>query len=673
MWGIFLLAVMAFIAVLYVPGFFVGRAFRVSRFASITIAPAFSLLIVSLFGVLFEKIGIHCPGFTILATATAAAIAIYALGWGIARARRNTETENIIEIHIESFWKIALVYVAIAFAIVSIVYLGSIDGPMSFARNDDTNSHLSYVRSFLDTQTYSTLNMSTYLNLSVPGGFYPAALHVAVAIVASFFNDNVTLAFNAAVVVFSIFVFPLAICLLNSIVFEKYRRAVWMGSLFPVAFCGFPWGFLVFGQLLSNIAAFMIVPISLVLFISAVNESRIEHKIILGFLCLASLLAVALTQPNGVFTFGIWAALFCLSRCFFPPASKSLVLSKKSIVAAFAVCIVACFLWVAMYKAPFMSGVVGFHWDATLTIPQGIASSLLFTFSPRQGIQPFLSLVVLAGIVYSCRRPRYLWLVVAYLIAAAMFVIDVSYDGPGKNFLTGFWYTDSYRTGAMAALYAIPIAGLGFAQLSEWSSALLERRFSNLADNSNASKISICLLVSIFAIFEFLPLQYSFIGEKDMSLGLSQIAKELETRYSWQEGLTSEENAFIQETMEVIPEGALVVNDPSDGSCWAYGVNGLNTYYRRTYSSGAGTWDENELIKTGLRDIESSPELQSLASKYGIRYLIVLDDKTSDHPTTYTYIFDPEEWQGVQSIDENTPGFNLVLSKDDMRLYEITY
>lgn len=31
----------------------------------------------------------------------------------------------------------------------------------------------------------------------------------------------------------------------------------------------------------------------------------------------------------------------------------------------------------------------------------------------------------------------------------------------------------------------------------------------------------------------------------------------------------------------------------------------------------------------------------------------------------------PENWTGVTNIDENTPGFELVLSEGDMRLYKI--
>ncbi|MFR0868103.1 MAG: DUF6541 family protein [Adlercreutzia sp.] len=46
-------------------------------------------------------------------------------------------------------WKAAALYVAVAFAVVFVVFLLAIDGPESFSRNDDTTVHLAIVRGFL--------------------------------------------------------------------------------------------------------------------------------------------------------------------------------------------------------------------------------------------------------------------------------------------------------------------------------------------------------------------------------------------------------------------------------------------------------------------------------------------------------------------------------------------
>ena len=77
----------------------------------------------------------------------------------------------------------------------------------------------------------------------------------------------------------------------------------------------------------------------------------------------------------------------------------------------------------------------------------------------KKGIIDFV-IAVLAGVIYTCRNRRYLWMTVAYAFAFVVYVIDVSTDGVVKQVLSGFWYTDYYRTGAMTALFAIPLDGL---------------------------------------------------------------------------------------------------------------------------------------------------------------------------------------------------------------------
>ena len=64
-----------------------------------------------------------------------------------------------------------------------------------------------------------------------------------------------------------------------------------------------------------------------------------------------------------------------------------------------------------------------------------------------------------------------------------------------------------------------------------------------------------------------------------------KIHAEVSSRYSWEKGLTSEEDAFVKRVMSLAGCDC-VVNVPSDGSCWSYGVEGLNTLFRRSATAG---------------------------------------------------------------------------------------
>ena len=80
------------------------------------------------------------------------------------------------------------------------VFLHAMGDPASFSLLN-IRRHLSVVRGFLDSGTYSTLNVTKYLDLGEAGGYYPAAWHVVAAVVASFVGNKVALATNAMILV----------------------------------------------------------------------------------------------------------------------------------------------------------------------------------------------------------------------------------------------------------------------------------------------------------------------------------------------------------------------------------------------------------------------------------------------------------------------------------------
>ena len=48
-----------------------------------------------------------------------------------------------------------------------------------------------------------------------------------------------------------------------------------------------------------------------------------------------------------------------------------------------------------------------------------------------------------------------------------------------------------------------------------------------------------------------------------------------------------------------------------------------------------------------------------------------LDQPDDSEATFYGAFYDPDKWTGVLRIDETTPGFECILSDEDMRLYRI--
>ena len=116
-----------------------------------------------------------------------------------------------------------------------------------------------------------------------------------------------------------------------------------------------------------------------------------------------------------------------------------------------------------------------------------------------------------------------------------------------------------------------------------------------------------------------------------------------------------------------------MINNPDDGSLFLYSVYGLNMYYR--------TWNpptqddetkESNLIRCHLNELSSNDDVKKAVKKTGAKYVLQLDhgDQTQEYRIQYNHDND-SEWRGIDLIDETTPGFTLVASNDDIRLYRI--
>lgn len=664
MWVTFASAICIGVAVLYVPGYLVGRAVSLERFASVAVAPAFSVAALVILGVILNAAHVSCDGWMLLLACAALCLLIYGAARGLRGLKGCDGYTRSDRIAADGEWALVALYVGVAAAVSLVVFVHAMGDPVSFSRNDDTTVHLSVVRGFLDSGTFSTLNVTKYLDLGESGGYYPAAWHAITAVVASLVGNQVVLATNAMIFVVCAFLLPVGLLFLLRQLFPDNKLALYAGSLFSVAFCGYPWGFVVFGQLLSNLLSFALIPGALGLLISGLNVSGLSKSgCAVAYAC--SMISVALAQPNGAFTLGIWSVVFAVSYLW-GKQSDGCWSGKR---AAIILCLVACTAWVLLFVAPPLQGAVTYSWKSTLSVPRAIVSGLLFMFTNREGVQPFLTILVLLGVAKTLKDRRLRWLSVSYIAALSFYVIDVATDGFVKQLLTGFWYTDYYRTGAMTALFAIPLAALGFAWLVKLGTSLLEKMRLG-RQRANNSRVVAAVLVILLTACQFAPVRFAF-GKTDVRPGLMKIHAEISSRHSWEKGLTSEEDAFVKRAMSIAGRDC-VVNVPSDGSCWSYGVEGLNTLFRRSATAGPSESEPYAtVLRTKLCDYAASDEVREAVEKTGARYVMLLDDKSCDDRTVVKLRYKEEDWVGIESIAQDTPGFTLVLSEGDMRLYRI--
>ena len=657
MWGSLIFGVLACLALLYVPGYLLGRAARLQNFKAVVLAPAFSLFAMAALGIVFYQVGFSCSCAVLAGAMLVLCLLVRAVASGVRKIRRPAAGRLAgLAADDAQAWKLAALYVGVSLVLTVVLFLLQIDGPESFARNDDTAVHMSFIRHFLDTGFYSSLHVASYDN---SGQFYPAAWHVLAALVSSLAGDNVMVGVNATVIVFLVFVFPLNCALFFREFLAENRPAQLAGSLFVLGFCAFPWGFLVFGQLFANMVSWMLIPGALVLLRDIVEASDARRRVVLGLMFLLALCAIALSQPNGVFVLGIAGVLWGVSRMFYAPGQRYAIVGRSRVLAAVALVAGACAVWGLLFLAPPLQSVTSQQWAAELSVPEALAAGFSFMFSSRGGVQPGLSVLVLLGIVYSVRNRRYLWFAIAFALAMTMYLVDVSTDGVVKQVISGFFYNDYRRTGAMAALFALPLAALGFGWIAQAA-----------ANWTSRSWVGPGILVVALCAVQFFPLSLDY-GSRTVKTGLVEICSQIQTRYSWDDKYTGEERAFVQKVMDAIDDDAYVANFPFDGSVWAYGTDNLKTFTRRAGNTSAADGETNKLIRTHLADVATNEKVQKAVRARNIRYVLLLDLAGTSDRTLVEFRYDEKNWRGVEGINDETPGFTLLLSEGDMRLYEI--
>ena len=171
------------------------------------------------------------------------------------------------------------------------------------------------------------------------------------------------------------------------------------------------------------------------------------------------------------------------------------------------------------------------------------------------------------------------------------------------------------------------------------------------------------LIAIIFSALNYYPGENSPFGDIRI---IASVQNATEGNY-----YDNNEVEFVEEVKRTVPEESLIINQPFDGSLFSYGISDLNIYYRDIsgYENERET-EESKLIRNSLSAITSNNAVKDVVHESGACYVLLLetDQKESD-PTYPTY--NKDDWKGLQSITDKTPGFEVVLAKDDMRLYKI--
>lgn len=681
MWISFFLGCLICTLVLYLPGLLLCHGLRLNAISSVCCAPVSTIALVEIFTIFYGAVGIECTWFSVLAPI----VAIGAILASILHFRPRKPSVGLPTI--ESNWAILAIYIIVGTIVCTYVYVKCLDGAASYYCRHDNLTHYNVVRVFVESGQWSPLAISNFtpqeisLNSFPAAGFYPAAWHAIAAIGTELVDCNPLIVENALNAVIAGIVFPVSCFGCIRALFPANNLAVIAGAFVCVGFTAFPWAFFIKGPLYPNMLANAIIPALIGSFVSLTRkgESRSSNAFPLFMICLLGFIALALSQTNSLFTAFLFLIPYGAHRLSQIVSASSSFMNSTLGKTCFFVCysIAIVLIWTLMYNIPQISSVTHYEnaGDVNLNLTDGLFNTLSFSFfaSFPQWVLVITSLIGCIHLIVERRT----WVIVPALFTLGLYWISKVFLGQPKMFLAGFWYSDPWRIAACAALFLIPIASLGLSLLIDLLCKFVSTSAQHgPAKHSNRRIILVCMVSVLLAYscYNYFPNFHELRGG-DHTTAFGYIRQRITRSYdmSREQVYSAEEQDFVRKALETIPDGSLVINQPQDGSVFAYGIDGINTYYRYI-NPAINRTDEGELIRTELDKIASNNDVRKAVEKIGAKYVLVLDQDIPFDEGKWLAQYSEsktKQWAGINAINDSTPGFRIVLSSGDMRLYEI--
>ncbi len=354
--------------------------------------------------------------------------------------------------------------------------------------------------------------------------------------------------------------------------------------------------------------------------------------------------------------------------------------SRNKVLAFALSAVVFIILWFVLLQLPFFAEVVNFPntGGLTLTPVESFIASVTFEFYVGQPPQTILAIVAFVGCVVAIKKHR-VWLIFPAVYMVIAYGVSRCTDEYLRNVLCGFWYNDPWRLADAAAIFLVPLITMGLsAIIVAIAKSYDERKASkrpNATHKQSSLRVVTAVLLVVFTCYNFFPSYHNLVTHKrewsPFGFMRDRIAREYSTTRD--HVYSTKEKDFVNRAMEMIPDGSLVINSPEDGSLFAYGVNGINTYFRHP-TTGSLTDDAN-MIREGLDTIAESEEVRRAVKDVSAEYVLLLDQGVPYDEGKWllqTTEDSLKRWDGINRITDETPGFETVLSDGDMRLYKIT-
>lgn len=561
-------------ALLFLPGLAVAAAAKIRGLRAAAAAPGISVSVVAISAIAAPFAGLSWSLLPVLAvTLIVAGIAFAASAM---LARKNIHAGPLkADRQPRSLGLAPLLAVVVAAVLIGRRLMDAMGQPASFSQTFDNVFHLNAIRYILDTGSGSSLT----LNSMTGAASYPAAWHDLVSLLVGMSGDGIPASVNVISLLVAAIVWPLGCIYLARTVWGGRPAVSISAGVCSAAFGAFPISLLDFGVLYPNFLAVALLPSVIAVGLEALGLSaeRIQSRLIALLLLLAVLPGLALAHPSAAMA---WIALMlppavhvwvrALTRTMNFRAGRGRVAATVGLLVGFVVAAIAIRLLWDVVRPPAEAA----FWPPVETTGQAIGQVISSSAIGRPVAWAIMALT-LVGSYLTIRSPRHLWLLGTYAMAAFLYVVVSSFPADEfRTLITGIWYNDPPRLAALLPLVTIPLASRGAVGVWDLLVQVLPSREPKSARMQSEGPARPRLVSQ--------PAMITAIAATVMVLALTiatqrgnvrQAEESMAASYRLSEDsplISSDEMALINRLPAEVPQDALVVGNPWNGSSLVY-------------------------------------------------------------------------------------------------------
>lgn len=589
-WILVLPAIIVSAAVLLLPGLAIGVGIGLRRLWLWALAPAISVTVLALAAIALPLVGLPWAPLTIAVFALVFAALVIALFRFALRAKFTVAAPGA-----RASWPTPVAW-AVGAAVLALYFVLGIGSPANISQTFDNVFHLNAIAYIGQTANASPLDIGGLTAPNGGSGFYPAAWHAMVQLVAQLSGVSIAVAINAFNLAALVLAWPAGIILLTRQVAGRTPIVTLSAGILSAAFAAAPLHMLHYGVLYPYFLGLVLIPATvatLMQLLRVTNDRVIAPPLACGVLLLGLVPATMLAHPGTA----MGALALSVPVVFIAALRTWGSLTPLARITRIAALCVFCVIGILVVWKLGIEDFWGPRQDTFSALKQTTTLAL-----NGYGFQTLVTALVVIGAWFAFKRRNSAGIVgvAMVVVAAGLYFVALGASNYWLRVVTQLWYGDAPRLGAIVPIAVIPVAALGVR-------AMLGRRG---AFRRGAALPAVIALVTLLVLTQ-------------LGSGMQRLVADMRGSYATTDTsalLSTDERALLERLPDEVGEGEMIAGSPWTGAALAYALADRRVVLTHMFMTNPGA--DRDLIMSELGDADENPEVCEALDRLNVRWVL---------------------------------------------------